>query len=350
LDRYVKEATAAIESPSDVQRNYEEKVSLLEFPVKTDELLVTQFEKPLSGGKTSAAAGLLLYGLPGGGKTSAAERIAYNGQCALLKMKHSTVNNHLVGKSEKYMEGYIEACLRYKHGQHGGKGIVLLLDEIDGLLPSNVSKHNRSIVSTFNAVVDPARLRANTVVIVATTNDPDAINAAVKSRITIKHEMHPPDDKVLAGVLRKMIEPRIGGATGVNTCAITDDELCEFVSDCRDKNDSFRDMDEIILGCIRVAVSKDMDTLSLAHLQEARESIQGGNAPAQEECSGATSESAHYVLAEEKKKREYIKSKTSRALLTQKPQDCPDCHREFDLCQCIFMHVDSRPGNCARKL
>ena len=47
---------------------------------------------------------------------------------------------------------------------------------------------------------------------------------------------------------------------------------------------------------------------------------------------------ADYALTEKTKKTK------TRSLLTQKPEDCPDCHREFDLCQCIFMYVDCRPG------
>jgi hypothetical protein len=48
---------------------------------------------------------------------------------------------------------------------------------------------------------------------------------------------------------------------------------------------------------------------------------------------------ADYALTEKTKKTK------TRSLLTQKPEDCPDCHREFDLCQCIAVI-----GNCARKL
>ena len=109
-----------------------------------------------------------------------------NGNAAFLQLESADALNHLVGKSEKIIRAHLQACL-----QHDGP-IVLLLDEVDGLLPKQTNEHNISHVATFKECANEKELRNNKVVIVATTNHLDRIDEAVKSRLSTKKELKLP--------------------------------------------------------------------------------------------------------------------------------------------------------------
>ena len=131
--------------------------------------------------------GLILYGEPGCGKSTCAKRIAVNGKAAFLQLESADALNHLMGKSEKIIRAHLQACL-----QHDGP-IVLLLDEVDGLLPKQTNEHNISHVATFKECANENDLRRNKVVIVATTNHVDRIDSAVISRLNLKKELTLPE-------------------------------------------------------------------------------------------------------------------------------------------------------------
>ena len=57
-------------------------------------------------------------------------------------------------------------------------------------------------------------------------------------------------------------------------------------------------------------------------------------------------------LANDEVAADYMTKKMKKAKtdprLTQEPEDCPDCL--YNICQCRFMYVDSRPGVRPRQL
>lgn len=126
--------------------------------------------------------GLLLYGPPGTGKTSLVRAVVQECGAHLIVISPHSVHRAHAGESEKILrEAFSEASSHAKLG----KPSVIFLDEIDALCPRRDSRREQEIrvASQLFMLMDSIKSSSTSVshvVVVASTNRPDAIDPALR--------------------------------------------------------------------------------------------------------------------------------------------------------------------------
>ena len=152
---------------------------------------------------------ILLYGVPGTGKTFFAKAIS----CELKAREQdgenvpffSVVGTQLkdskVGASEKNIQAVFEFCKQFKH-------CVLFIDEFDSIAPDRAKDTGdptaQTCVTTLLQMMDGFSSSKGTLVIAA-TNCPYNLDGAILSRANVRIEIPLPTDEVILGTLRAKI-------------------------------------------------------------------------------------------------------------------------------------------------
>ncbi|MBU4501549.1 MAG: AAA family ATPase [Nanoarchaeota archaeon] len=136
--------------------------------------------------------GILLYGVPGTGKTLIAKAIATESDYNFISIKGPEFLNQYVGASEKGVRDLFK-----KARQHSPT--VIFLDELDSIAPVRRSGGERTmenVVSQILTELDGVE-RLSDVVIVGATNRPDLIDPALKrpGRLDLHYEIEIPAEK-----------------------------------------------------------------------------------------------------------------------------------------------------------
>ena len=175
--------------------------------------------------------GFVLTGPPGSGKTEAvieAGRRLYNElamegiEVGLLHISTADINRGRVGQMEQRMRSVFNEA---KSDISNLKRTILLFDDIDTLLMSRDDNRSEewsvSLNATFFHEVD--QLRTNYTMICATTNKPDKLDDAVKSRLSLK-EAPAPTIEEMKTVARSALPVR-----GAND--LSQDQLLEMAAE-----------------------------------------------------------------------------------------------------------------------
>lgn len=126
--------------------------------------------------------GLLLYGPPGTGKTSLVRAVVQECDAHLIVISPHSIHRAHAGESEKILrESFSEASSHAKLG----KPSVIFLDEIDALCPRRDSRREQEIrvASQLFMLMDSIKSSSTSVshvMVVASTNRPDAIDPALR--------------------------------------------------------------------------------------------------------------------------------------------------------------------------
>jgi transitional endoplasmic reticulum ATPase len=119
--------------------------------------------------------GILIYGLPGTGKTLLAKALAHESQANFIAIKGPEVMNKWVGESEK-------AIREIFHKARQAAPCIIFMDEIDSIAPirghGESSQVTERIVSQILTELDGIESLKD-VVVVAATNRPDIIDPAL---------------------------------------------------------------------------------------------------------------------------------------------------------------------------
>lgn len=130
------------------------------------------------GGKPGR--GMLLFGLPGTGKTMIGRAMATELNCPFIYVRASDLKSRFYGQTEENVQRLYEEAAR--HCKNGGC-TVLLIDEAETLLADrsgNLQSFEASAVNQFLAVMDGfEKEKMQNVVTVICTNYPDKLDAAV---------------------------------------------------------------------------------------------------------------------------------------------------------------------------
>jgi len=141
-----------------------------------------------------AMGGILMSGPPGTGKTQLAEALAGSVGVPFVVFALSKILGQYVGNSERNLERALKAIMSLAP-------CVLFVDEIDQVTSRGESGgngvDNRVFASLLTFLEDPARQAAG-VLVVAATNRPDLLDAALRSRFDRTAPVLPPtaDDRV----------------------------------------------------------------------------------------------------------------------------------------------------------
>ena len=124
--------------------------------------------------------GILLFGLPGTGKTMIARAIATEVNANFISLKASDLKDRFYGETEKKIREVYEdaAALAAKENRIS----IIFIDEIETLLPSrssDVQNHESSAVTEFLTVLDGfEKEKMANIITVAASNYPNRIDAA----------------------------------------------------------------------------------------------------------------------------------------------------------------------------
>lgn len=151
---------------------------------------------------------ILLYGVPGTGKTYFATAISNEfkkrsgeNSVPFFNIKSGTIVDSKVGQSEKNIAAVFEFAKQYER-------CVLFFDEFDALVPDRNSDTGNPVaktnVTTFLQMIDGFNSGKGTLVIAA-TNFPDALDGAILSRANEKIDIPLPSVEVLRGMVKQKV-------------------------------------------------------------------------------------------------------------------------------------------------
>lgn len=124
--------------------------------------------------------GILLFGLPGTGKTMMARAIATEVKAHFVSVKGSDLKDRFYGETEKKIrELYEDAAAQ---AEKSGTISIIFIDEVETLIPSrssDVQNHESSAVTEFLTVLDGfEKEKMAKIITIAATNCPNKIDAA----------------------------------------------------------------------------------------------------------------------------------------------------------------------------
>ena len=131
-----------------------------------------------------APKGVLLYGPPGTGKTLLARAVAGETSAHFQHVSGPEIMGKYHGESEERMRGIFEEASRNAPG-------IIFIDEIDSIAPKRdqvSGEVEKRVVSQLLTLMDGLRARGK-VVVIAATNRPDSIDAALRRPGRFDREM-----------------------------------------------------------------------------------------------------------------------------------------------------------------
>lgn len=135
--------------------------------------LIKSYEKFNKGGKIAPSKGLLLYGEPGTGKTSLVVAVAAKEGAELFLITPSLV---MGSEGEKKALEVIQTAK--KTAQITGKFVILLIDEIDAIAQKRSGSDTNKVLVMLMNELDKLKPSDN-VIVVATTNRKEALDPAI---------------------------------------------------------------------------------------------------------------------------------------------------------------------------
>ena len=146
-----------------------------------------------------APKGVLLYGPPGTGKTLLARAVAGETSAHFQHVSGPEIMGKYHGESEERMRGIFEEASRNAPS-------IIFIDEIDSIAPKRdqvSGEVEKRVVSQLLTLMDGLRARGK-VVVIAATNRPDSIDAALRrpGRFDREMEIGIPDTKGRRDILR----------------------------------------------------------------------------------------------------------------------------------------------------
>ena len=196
---------------------------------------------------------LLLYGLPGTGKTMAAEAVASELGKKLLVVNHAGIASCWYGQSERNI---------YKAFQEAKKeGAVLVFDEADSILGARLNARHSTDMAVNREVNTMLReIEQFEGVVILTTNRHTVLDEALDRRINLKLEMPMPGPAQRAEIWRRHFSSRTPLADDVNFEALGK----EFEM-------AGGNIKNAVMNAVRLAAFRELDRIDMAVLREVAE-------------------------------------------------------------------------------
>jgi len=193
LDETVVEITADI-FKSAISPAIGEKVS--EEDVVIDDEIKKRFksfiEDFLNLEKNDFKKGFILQGPPGTGKTHIARWLANENNCYFMSPKLSDIKGQYIGESVQKVKALFNEA-------RSNAPTIMFIDEIDTVLPQRDSHNSdpftKDIVNEFLVSIDGAGTQKDRICVIGATNRPNAVDNAIKSRLSEEIEIGLPDKK-----------------------------------------------------------------------------------------------------------------------------------------------------------
>lgn len=191
---------------------------------------------------------ILLYGVPGTGKTFFAMAVAnelknrQGGDVPFFNVTGGQMKASKVGASEHNMQAIFAFCKQFKK-------CVLFIDEMDALLPDRKKENGdptaAGTVTTFLQMVDGFASDANTLVIGA-ANCPYNMDGAVLSRVNVRIEIPLPSKEVIYG----MLDAKLNGRFNILSPDVDLNSLAQRMADLRYSSRDIKNMINYYHDCL----------------------------------------------------------------------------------------------------
>lgn len=186
-----------------------------------------QMYEPWSLGK---AAGVMLWGPPGCGKTLIAQAVANEAQASFILVNGPELLNKYVGESEKAVRELFQRA-------RSSTPCVLFFDEMDSLVPKRDGASSDAGVRVVNALLtemDGVQDRTG-IYIIGTTNRPDMIDAAMlrPGRLSVNIYVDLPTEDERVDILRTIFrnrQPKASPAATARVEGVARDGRCKGFS------------------------------------------------------------------------------------------------------------------------
>ena len=131
--------------------------------------------------------GILMFGLPGTGKTTMARAIAHEVNAPLFVVNLSDVLSKWVGESERRIKQLFEKARQ-------SECAILFFDDFDALgqLRQDDGNHNNKVIVELINQMDGFRKNTNTIVLLAATNRPWMVDPALMRPGRLEHHIYIP--------------------------------------------------------------------------------------------------------------------------------------------------------------
>ena len=145
---------------------------------------------------TNTANTILLYSLPGCGKTYIANAIAGTAKLPLISATPSDLISKWQGESEKLLRALFELCSDYQP-------CILFLDEFDSLAIERGKSDSESTRRIKNELLQQIDQLPQKVTLIAATNRPFDIDSAIRRRFQKRILVELPDEKLRRNIFLK---------------------------------------------------------------------------------------------------------------------------------------------------
>ena len=170
------------------------------------------------------SASILLWGIPGSGKTTAAKGIAKKLNADFVMLNKELFDSSYVSEGPRNLSSYLETIKDYSKN-NPNKKIVVFMDEIDGTISidngSNV-RHSEDLVNVMKRYLTDLQNECNNIIFIGATNkDPSGfksdntvvkLNNAILSRFNYQFEIGLPNATAIKDAWSKLIKTQSGKA------------------------------------------------------------------------------------------------------------------------------------------
>jgi len=154
-------------------------------------------------GKRKPWNGILLYGVPGTGKSYIAQAVATECDATFFSISSADLVSKYQGESERLVRALFE--MARKECANGGRAVVFI-DEVDSLCTSrganDESESSKRIKTEFLVQMQGVGNDNNGVLLLGATNYPEAIDSAIRRRFEKRIEIVLPNAQARAQILK----------------------------------------------------------------------------------------------------------------------------------------------------
>jgi SpoVK/Ycf46/Vps4 family AAA+-type ATPase len=201
-----EELLDAVVAPGSISTTLSDIGGLQHVKQEVLESVILPFRRPelfVKSRLLSPFSGVLLFGPPGTGKTLLAKAIAHECGACFINVDVSTLKSKWFGESEARVVALFSLARKLEPS-------IIFIDEIDALLSRRDDSSEIDVVNSVKAGIMTAwsGLTSDTgarVIVVAATNRPAAIDAAVMRRLPRKFHVALPDADARESILRLFV-------------------------------------------------------------------------------------------------------------------------------------------------
>jgi SpoVK/Ycf46/Vps4 family AAA+-type ATPase len=245
LNIHEKQLLTDVVFPEDVSVGFDDVIGLDKQKLLIKQLVLHSYPN------VKHVNGIILYGLPGTGKTMLAKAIAKETQSVFINFNMSSIEDKYVGESNRRMDALFTLAEKLKK-------CVIFIDELDGFGASRSmldQSHVNNLKTLLLQRMDGVTPRKGRTIFIGATNNLNAIDPAIRRRMRLHVEIDLPDVKAIETLIRK------------DTSIV--EEITTLASECCAKKASGSDISQMCVLGQYEAIKNGRTQLLLVDLQAA---------------------------------------------------------------------------------